>query len=56
MGLFTRSLGWSPTDVEVFLVELRKQLDDKSYHLLDHALVFLFLAGREYVLTSIVDM
>jgi hypothetical protein len=37
MGLFTRSLGWSPTEVEIFLVELRKQLDDKSYQLLDHA-------------------
>jgi hypothetical protein len=42
MGLFTRSLGWTPTEVEVFLVELRKQLDDKSYQLLDHAPVFAF--------------
>jgi hypothetical protein len=39
MGLFTRSLGWSPAAVEVFLVELRKQLNNKSYHLLDHASV-----------------
>lgn len=44
MGLFTRSLGWSPAAVEVFLVELRKQLDDKSYHLLDHASVFPLLS------------
>jgi hypothetical protein len=42
MGLFTRSLGWSPTEVEIFLVELRKQLDDKNYQLLDHASVFVF--------------
>ena len=42
MGLFTRSLGWTPAEVEVFLVELRKQLDDKSYQLLDHASVFAF--------------
>jgi hypothetical protein len=42
MGLFTRSLGWSPTEVEIFLVELRKQLDDKNYQLLDHASVFAF--------------
>ena len=42
MGLFTRSLGWTPSEVEVFLVELRKQLDDKSYQLLDHASVFAF--------------
>jgi hypothetical protein len=40
MGLFTRSLGWTPTEVEIFLVELRKQLDDKNYQLLDHASVF----------------
>ncbi|KAE8441209.1 hypothetical protein EG329_005609 [Mollisiaceae sp. DMI_Dod_QoI] len=39
MGLFTRSLGWTPNEVEVFLVELRKQLDDKSYQLLDYAYV-----------------
>ncbi|OCK73045.1 S-adenosyl-L-methionine-dependent methyltransferase [Lepidopterella palustris CBS 459.81] len=39
MGLFTRSLGWTPSEVEVFLVELRKQLDDMSYQLLDHAYV-----------------
>jgi len=42
MGLFTRSLGWTPSEVEVFLVELRKPLDDKSYQLLDHASVFAF--------------
>lgn len=39
MGLFTRSLGWKPEEVEIFLVELRKQLDDRNYQLLDHALV-----------------
>lgn len=37
MALFTRSLGWRPEEVEVFLVELRKQLNDKNHHLLDHA-------------------
>jgi hypothetical protein len=42
MGLFTRSLGWTPTEVEIFLVELRKQLDDRNYQLLDHASVFAF--------------
>lgn len=44
MGLFTRSLGWTPSEVEVFLVELRKPLDDKSYQLLDHAYV---VCGRK---------
>lgn len=44
MGLFTRSLGWTPSEVEVFLVELRKELDDKSYQLLDHAYV---VCGRK---------
>jgi len=39
MGLFTRSLGWSSQQVEIFLVDLRKELDDKNYHLLDHAYV-----------------
>ncbi|KAH8812898.1 methyltransferase family protein [Xylogone sp. PMI_703] len=39
MGLFTRALGWTPEQVEIFLVELRRQLNDKNYHLLDHAYV-----------------
>jgi hypothetical protein len=37
MGLLTRSLGWTATQVEAFLVNLRKELDDKSYHVLDYA-------------------
>lgn len=37
MALFTRSLGWTQSEVEVFLVNLRKELDDWSYHMLDHA-------------------
>lgn len=36
MGLLTRSLGWSAAEVEVFLVGLRKELNDKSLHVLDH--------------------
>jgi len=36
MGLLTRSLGWSAEEVEVFLVGLRKELNDKSLHILDH--------------------
>lgn len=36
MGLLTRSLGWSAAEVEVFLVGLRKELNDKSLHILDH--------------------
>jgi hypothetical protein len=43
MGLFTRVMGWTPTEVELFLVDLRKELNDKSYHLLDHASVHPFL-------------
>jgi hypothetical protein len=39
MGLFTRVLDWTPTKVELFLMDLRKELDDPTYHLLDHALV-----------------
>ena len=37
MGLFTRILGWTAAEVEVFLVGLRKELKDKSIHILDHA-------------------
>ncbi|MCJ1250308.1 hypothetical protein MMC30_007534 [Trapelia coarctata] len=39
MGLLTRSLGWSAEEVEVFLVGLRKELNDKSLHILDHCYV-----------------
>ena len=41
MGLLTRSLGWSAQEVEVFLVGLRKELNDKSLHILDHWFVSL---------------
>lgn len=41
MGLLTRSLGWSAAEVEVFLVGLRKELNDKSLHVLDHWFVAL---------------
>ena len=37
MALFTRNMGWTPDEVEVFLVGLRKELNDKSTHILDHA-------------------
>ncbi|RFU28013.1 hypothetical protein B7463_g8319, partial [Scytalidium lignicola] len=49
MGLFTRSLGWTPEQVELFLIELRKQLNDKNYHLLDHAYV---VYGRKPLASS----
>lgn len=39
MMMFTRILGWTPPEVELFLVSLRKEIDDKSYHLLDHGYV-----------------
>jgi SAM-dependent methyltransferase len=39
MGLLTRSLGWTSKQVEDFLVKLRKELDDRSYHVLDYAYV-----------------
>ena len=32
MGLLTRMLGWSAQEVELFLVGVRKELDDKSVH------------------------
>lgn len=37
MAPLTRSLNWTPSQVEVFLVNVRKELDDMSYHILDHA-------------------
>ena len=36
MGLFTRMHGWTSEEVEVFLVGLRRELRDKSIHMLDH--------------------
>ncbi|MCJ1477623.1 hypothetical protein MMC13_006296 [Lambiella insularis] len=36
MALLTRVLGWSADEVEVFLIGLRKELKDKSLHVLDH--------------------
>lgn len=32
MALFTRALGWRPEEVEVFLVDVRKQMKDRSIH------------------------
>jgi hypothetical protein len=32
MALFTRGLGWDATDVEVFLVDVRKSMRDKNVH------------------------
>jgi hypothetical protein len=37
MALLTRSMGWTAAEVEVFLVGLRQELNDKSIHILDHA-------------------
>jgi hypothetical protein len=36
MQLFMKVYGWTAEQVELFLVELRKELDDKNYHILDH--------------------
>lgn len=33
MGLFTRSLGWTAEEVELFLVGVRKDLDNSHVHL-----------------------
>ncbi|KAI9821673.1 MAG: hypothetical protein M1827_002254 [Pycnora praestabilis] len=34
MGIFTRALGWTAGEVEVFLAGIRKELDNKSIHAL----------------------
>ncbi|KAI9706612.1 MAG: hypothetical protein M1836_003621 [Candelina mexicana] len=39
MGLLTRSLGWTPSEVELFLVGLRKEIDDRSLHIIDSAYI-----------------
>jgi hypothetical protein len=36
MKLFARVYNWTPEQIELFLVTLRKELDDKNYHMLDH--------------------
>jgi hypothetical protein len=36
MRLFSRVYGWSSERVELFLVALRQDLDDKEFHMLDH--------------------
>ena len=33
MGFFTRVLGWSVEQVEVFFVSVRKEFDDKKIHM-----------------------
>ncbi|KAI9807526.1 MAG: hypothetical protein M1825_005466 [Sarcosagium campestre] len=37
MALFTRALGWTQAEVEVFLVKLREELSNKDIHITDHA-------------------
>lgn len=37
MKLFSRTYGWSPYEIDTFIVTLRKELNDMSYRLLDHA-------------------
>lgn len=32
MTLFTRALGWSPEEIEVFLVDVRRQMRDRAIH------------------------
>ncbi len=32
MGLFTRVLGWSKAEVDVFLVDVRKDMKDTKIH------------------------
>ena len=32
LGLFTRCLGWSKEEVEVFLVDVRKEMKDTKIH------------------------
>jgi len=32
LAIFTRYLGWSPEEVEVFLVDVRKEWKKKSVH------------------------
>jgi hypothetical protein len=33
MALFTRVLGWSPDEVNIFLAGVRQELTDRSLHL-----------------------
>ncbi|KAI9796416.1 MAG: hypothetical protein M1833_006188 [Piccolia ochrophora] len=37
MGLFTRSLGWTQAEVEVFLIKLREEINSRDIHVTDHA-------------------
>ena len=32
LALFTRALGWTPEEVEVFLVDVRKDMKNKNIH------------------------
>lgn len=32
MATFTRVLGWTPAEVEVFVVDVRKEMKDTSIH------------------------
>lgn len=36
MHTLAKGLGWSPPEVELFLVDLRKEITDLSFKLLDH--------------------
>lgn len=32
LALFTRGLGWNPKELEVLLVDVRKEIKDRSKH------------------------
>lgn len=42
MKLFTKFLGWTPAEVEVFLVGVRRELDDRSIHMTNEAYASLY--------------
>jgi hypothetical protein len=37
MVSLTRGMGWSASEVQVFLAGLRAELNNKTYHIMDHA-------------------
>jgi hypothetical protein len=32
MALFNRALGWTPEEIEVFLIKVRAEMNDRSVH------------------------